>query len=63
MIYVSPAVEVGRDNHVEELVPVFRQASSLSTAMLLPSADEIAVFYQAIATNFTKKVLTDSPPY
>jgi hypothetical protein len=24
MIYVSPAVDVGRDNHVEELIPVFR---------------------------------------
>lgn len=29
MVYTPPSMEMGRDNHVEELVPVFRYAGRL----------------------------------
>ena len=58
MIYVSPPVDVGRDNHVEELVPVFRQGLVFKARCHWSSADYTTVSCQVIPTSCTKKVLT-----
>jgi hypothetical protein len=59
MVYTPPLMDFERDNHVEELRPVFRCANRRTLNPLSLVLTALLVSYQATATNYTKKVGSD----
>lgn len=61
MVYTPPSMDTGRDNQIEELVPVFRYRPYMHLVYRSwepISADTVIVSSQATAISSTKKVIT-----